>query len=91
MATSPSSVQHIGFTPSPNQRGTIDVLWPCLFTVFICTWTVVHPNIPQPGAPWWHKVIDPAIGLVLAALAPELILGVAVREWLDARWSAKML
>jgi len=33
---------------SPNQRGTMDIVWSCLFTVFICVWTAVHLNVPAP-------------------------------------------
>ncbi|KIX01216.1 uncharacterized protein Z518_08941 [Rhinocladiella mackenziei CBS 650.93] len=82
---SPLSSPQVGFTSSPHQRGTLDIIWSCLFTVFICTWTVVHPNIPPRRSPWWHRLLDRLIELVLAAVAPELILAVAVREWLDAK------
>jgi hypothetical protein len=33
---------------SPNFRGTMDIIWSCLFTVFICVWTAVHLNVPAP-------------------------------------------
>ena len=81
----------VGFTPSPTQRGTLDILWSCLFTVFLCIWIVVHPNIPPPGASRWHRFLDRIVQIILAALAPELILPVAVREWLDARQLAKVI
>lgn len=38
----------LSWQESPNTRGTMDIIWTCLFTVFICTWTVVHLNIPAP-------------------------------------------
>ena len=28
-------------------RGTIDILWSCLFTIIACTWTVQHLNVPE--------------------------------------------
>lgn len=90
MVLSPSTPQ-VGFTSSPNRRGTLEIVWTCLFTVFICIWSVVHPNIPKPGSPWWHRFLDRFIQLVLAAMAPELILAIAVREWLDARMVASGL
>ncbi|KIW18539.1 hypothetical protein PV08_02827 [Exophiala spinifera] len=51
----PSYAQHVNrtqeFVPwqdSPNGRGTMDIIWACLFTVFICVWTAVHLNVPAP-------------------------------------------
>ncbi|KAF3076609.1 hypothetical protein CFAM422_001088 [Trichoderma lentiforme] len=34
------------YVSSPNTRGTLDILWSSLFTIFACTWTLQHPNIP---------------------------------------------
>ena len=33
------------FVPNPSGRGTLGLLWECLFTYFLCLWTVVHPDI----------------------------------------------
>lgn len=35
------------FVTSPNTRGTLDILWSSLFTIFACTWSVQHPNLPE--------------------------------------------
>lgn len=35
------------FVSSPNTRGTLDILWSSLFTIFACTWSVQHPNLPE--------------------------------------------
>ena len=69
----------------------MDIIWSCLFTVFICCWRVVHPNIPPPNSQWWHRFLDRTIHLLLAAFAPEIILAVAIREYLDAKACAKRL
>lgn len=37
----------VNYVSSANTRGTIDILWSCLFTVIACTWTVQHLNIPE--------------------------------------------
>ncbi|PKK44595.1 hypothetical protein CI102_11309 [Trichoderma harzianum] len=34
------------YVSSPNTRGTLDILWSSLFTIFACTWTLQHPNVP---------------------------------------------
>ena len=36
------------FVSSPNTRGTLDILWSCVFTIIACTWTIQHLNIPEP-------------------------------------------
>ncbi|KAL7902649.1 hypothetical protein HDV64DRAFT_287212 [Trichoderma sp. TUCIM 5745] len=35
------------YVSSPNTRGTLDILWSSLFTIFACTWTIQHPNVPE--------------------------------------------
>jgi hypothetical protein len=35
------------FVSSPNTRGTLDILWSCVFTIIACTWTIQHLNIPE--------------------------------------------
>lgn len=35
------------YVSSPNTRGTLDILWSSLFTIFACTWSVQHPNVPE--------------------------------------------
>lgn len=38
---------HVSFVSSPDSRGTLDILWSCLFTIIACTWTIQHLNIPE--------------------------------------------
>ena len=87
----------VAWIPSPNRRGTIDVLWICAFTLFICTWTVLHPNIPTRGellARWtqwrfWRKRLKLAGLMVVMVVAPELVVALAARDWLWARSSVR--
>ncbi|KAL7932133.1 hypothetical protein V8C35DRAFT_103065 [Trichoderma chlorosporum] len=37
----------LNYVSSPNTRGTLDILWSSLFTIFACTWTLQHPNVPK--------------------------------------------
>ncbi|KAM6484149.1 hypothetical protein HDV62DRAFT_357541 [Trichoderma sp. SZMC 28011] len=37
------------YVSSPNTRGTLDILWSSLFTIFACTWTLQHPNVSKQG------------------------------------------
>ena len=56
-------VQGVNYVAGPNTRGTLEILWNCLFTVVACTWTVLHLNIPEqregrdryPDGPWYMQ------------------------------------
>src|ERR1700712_277358 len=62
---------NVGWVSSPNGRGTIDILWSCLFTGFLCSWSMLCLNIPSSE--------DTTIGILyrrfwltcLCALGPE--------------------
>ncbi len=50
------------------------IIWSCLLTVFACTWTAIHPNLPGPDE-GKLRILWTRIKLVLIALvAPEYIL-----------------
>lgn len=84
---SSGDIERKHFTESPNGRGTLDILRSCLFTVFICCWTVVHPDIPRPGSPWRRTFLDRVICLLLAALAPEVVVYAAYYQHIQAQAS----
>ena len=70
-------------------RSLWDIIWSCLSTMFLCTWVVIHPNIPGPEEPW-TKVALRRVGIVTATLiAPEIILSWAVRQLIVAVKLAK--
>ncbi|KFY44185.1 hypothetical protein V495_03590 [Pseudogymnoascus sp. VKM F-4514 (FW-929)] len=75
----------VSFVSSPPTRGTLDILWSSLFTIFACTWTILHLNIPKqrdtqdPGRlgdlKWGVKAIwGKAKWMLMAIMAPEYLL-----------------
>ncbi|GAB1317036.1 Paternally-expressed gene 3 protein [Madurella fahalii] len=81
-------VDSVNFVSSPNTRGTMEILWGCLFTLIACTWTIHHPNVPEqrdgrdPGwkgdLRWGLKSACESAKLALVTvLAPELIISIA--------------
>ena len=68
-----------------NTRGTLQILWSCLATLFLCTWTIQRLNVPSQSRPqsiqrslrrfstksWW---------MLLTLLVPELIVGKALTD-----------
>ncbi|KAF7345385.1 hypothetical protein MVEN_01556400 [Mycena venus] len=74
-----------------NCRKLFDVVWGCLATIFACTWVSVHPNVPSPGqsssALLWRRLKM----MLIAVIAPELVVGFAGRQFYVARKLSKEL
>ncbi|KAF1848523.1 uncharacterized protein K460DRAFT_238274, partial [Cucurbitaria berberidis CBS 394.84] len=74
-----------GWYSAPNYRSTLEVLWLCLLTVFLCCWSAFHPDISQPNSTWVQQYIDRTVGLLIGVIYPEVFLYMAFFERLDAR------
>jgi hypothetical protein len=72
-----------------GQRGVNTILISCFATIFACTWSAVHPNIPAPTDCWWTRVKRQATTMVYALLAPEVITAWAMMQRLAARENAR--
>ncbi|KAJ7700414.1 hypothetical protein B0H17DRAFT_1128831 [Mycena rosella] len=63
-----------------NCRRLFDIVWGCLTTIFACTWVSVHPNVAPPDqsrlALLWRRLKM----MLIAVLAPEVIVGFAARQ-----------
>ena len=92
----------VNYVSSADTRGTIDILWSCLFTVIACTWTVQHLNIPEqregrdPGwlgdIKWGLKRGFTSTKWMLATvIAPEVLLSKYWGELEDAKLDLKKL
>ncbi|KAG2126396.1 hypothetical protein BD769DRAFT_1357792 [Suillus cothurnatus] len=71
--------------PSCNTRTLWDILSSCGLTLFACTWTAMHLDIPGRDEGIRDIFIHRLSLVVLAFLAPELVVGRAVWEYLLAR------
>lgn len=76
-----------GWVDQPNQRGTMDIVWSCLSTLFICLWTMLHLNLPAPDDGRWAILWRKARWLLLGVLAPELPMLFAFAQWASAKRS----
>ena len=73
-----------GWVPEPHGRGTWSIVWSCLVTIFICTWSVLHLDVPKRHG-WWYLFYRKVGWMLLAALAPEYNLFMAVDNFFQAR------
>lgn len=75
----------VGWVAQPDTRGTFDILCSCLFTIFVCCWTIVHPNMAIPRASTAQRLLDKTICLLIAVFAPEVIVFISWSEYTLAR------
>ncbi|MCJ1431884.1 hypothetical protein MMC27_001240 [Xylographa pallens] len=89
-ATVPDTTR--GWVTATGGRGTIDILWSCLSTIFICVWTVLHFNVPKPGEKTSSGLVGSKILPALAVLcAPELLVIIALKDLLEAKRNVLLL
>lgn len=75
------------WVPDPDNRGTWSLLYSCVFTLVLCVWTAIHPNIPAQGESQARQFCR-KMGWVLAAiLAPEFGAFTAWQQWC---WSRRL-
>ena len=79
----------VGFRAEPDGRGTISMTWQCLSTIFLCTFTVLHFDIPRDPPRFWSTVKYSCFWVVLGLFAPESICFKSYRELVTARQFAK--
>lgn len=70
-------------------RTRFSVVLSCLVTLFACTWVSLHPNIPSPQHRSLSRFFHRLKLMVLALIAPEVIVVWALRQRLVARQLSK--
>ena len=76
-----------GWTPQPDGRGTLDIIWSCVLTMSLCSWSILCMNFPAKKENriqiLWRKLSLTLLGV----LCPEIIFELALGQWLSARHS----
>lgn len=78
-----------GWTSAPNQRGTIDIIWTSLATMFLCSWSVLCLNIPSPDDSFFRIIHRRFWLTALCFLGPEFTLQIAIGQYSSARQSVQ--
>jgi hypothetical protein len=87
---------NVNFVSSPDSRGTLDILWSSLFTIFACTWTIQHLNVPEQreghdrgrkgDLKWTLKGVYTSVKwMLLTMVAPEFVIGKACVDLIQAK------
>ena len=73
-----------GWTQEPSGRGTWSILWGCLATIFICTWSALHLDVPDRHDRWY--LLFRRLGwMLIAATAPEIVVLNAAENFFNSR------
>jgi hypothetical protein len=78
-----------GWVDQPNVRGTADILSNSLFTIFICTYTMLCLNVPAPNDTSWGVIKRKLFWMGIAISGPEFVLTYASGQWGTAKDSVK--
>lgn len=68
----------VGWTAGPGARGTLTLIWSCVITIFACTWTVLHLNVPGRLEGWLMTTLRKMKWMAINVLFPEFIFAKAV-------------
>ncbi|RWA03595.1 hypothetical protein EKO27_g11510 [Xylaria grammica] len=68
----------VGWQAGPTDRGTLTLVYSCLITIFACTWTVLHLNVPAINDGPWKLAMRKAKWMAITVLFPEFIFSKAI-------------
>lgn len=82
------------YVDSSNTRGTLDIVWSCAGILLICTWSIMHQNLPVQSTPRNKKQaftrelqrsLTKIHWMLFNLLAPELLVSQAISDRLSAK------
>ncbi|KAG1897542.1 uncharacterized protein F5891DRAFT_982517 [Suillus fuscotomentosus] len=71
--------------PSFTTRTMWTIISSSVFTLFACIYGAIHPNIPSPEDRPLRVLLQLLGTMIMALIAPELIITWAMRQWFSAR------
>lgn len=86
-----SSVQFVGWQSSPDERGSIDIIYSCLAVIVTGVWTVLHLNVPARGDSLLRIVVRRLRWSAVSVMAPDMLTMFAASQWLRARQSVEQM
>ncbi|KAG2367613.1 hypothetical protein BDR07DRAFT_1372749 [Suillus spraguei] len=86
--TSVTSLDIYDSLSNHNSRSLWDIVWSCAATLFACTWTAIHPNIPGMNEGKFTVLFRRLGFMMIALLGPEIIITWAAIQFLCARTTA---
>jgi len=75
----------VGYTINSGGRGTLDLIWSCLATILLCTWTVQRLQVVPWSTPRQAVLHKKVFWFLITLLCPEYVAWVAFEQWQRAR------
>lgn len=75
----------VGWINEPNGRGTWGILVTCISTLLICSWSVMHLNIPPKETSKLQGLKTYGYWCIFGIFGPELVLWTAWQQMLSAK------
>ena len=79
-----TSILH-GWVDQPDNRGTFDIITSCFLTIFLCTWTCLHLNVPASKEGEWRPILRKFRWMMLTILGPEFAVAFAAGQRANAK------
>ncbi|KAJ8582260.1 hypothetical protein M405DRAFT_854634 [Rhizopogon salebrosus TDB-379] len=74
----------ITLPPRCDSRTLWNIIWSCAATLFACTWTAIHPNIPGVDEGKLAVTSRRLLIMIMVLVVPELIIAWAARQFFSA-------
>ena len=71
----------LGWTTTPNNRGSIDIIYSCVVILFLSSWNVLHLNIPSCMESQKTILLRKLKWMLITLWIPEFVTGVAFNQW----------
>jgi hypothetical protein len=69
------------FVQPPNARGTLDIVYSCLAVIVLCTWSILHLNVPvQVTTAGWRQKLMRSLVRTLTKVG-WMVFNVMAPEW----------
>lgn len=87
------------FVDSSDLRGTLDIIWSCASILLICTWSIMHQNLPVQSTPCNKKQaftrelqrsLTKIQWMLFNLLAPEMLISQAISDRLSVKVHREM-
>lgn len=79
---SPETKESVGWVLESSGRGTLSLLVSCFFTIFLCTWVVIHARVCRRLS---RRLLHKVALFFKTIIAPEFIAVEGLQEWSQAR------
>ncbi|KAI1745580.1 hypothetical protein F4680DRAFT_107899 [Xylaria scruposa] len=76
-----------GWVSGPNTRGTVDIIYSSLSTIWLCTWTCLCLNVPDRNDSGWRFLLYKFRWQAFTIFFPEVLVATAAEQWISARQS----